>query len=256
MVKIISWNVNGMRSILKKDSFYPLIESESPDIICIQEVRATPEQVKLSEAFNKEYSFQVFNNPDTKKGYSGTAIFSKVKPIRFFKGIGIPEHDTEGRVLTIEFETYFIVNVYVPNSKTGLLRLEYRVNEWDSSFNNYLNNLEIEKPVVVCGDFNTICSELDIHNTKIIRSDNSPGATSMEINSFKNNFLKTFVDSFRIKNPEKIKYSWWSNLGKSRQSNKGWRIDYFLVSKELKFEDSDILDQVMGSDHAPCIFIF
>jgi len=256
MVKIISWNVNGIRSILKKDSFYPLIELQKPDIICLQEVRATPDQINLSESFIKEYSFQVFNSPDTKKGYSGTAIFSKTKPVRYFKGIGIPDHDTEGRVITVEYGSFFIVNVYVPNSKTGLLRLGYRVNEWDTSFNNYLLNLEIEKPVIICGDFNTICSELDIHNKQIIKIGKSPGATSMEIDYFKSKFLKNFVDSFRLKNPQKIKYSWWSNMGKSRQNNKGWRIDYFLISKNLKFEDSDILDEVTGSDHAPCVLLF
>lgn len=254
MVKIISWNVNGLRSIIKKGKFYEFVNEYNPDIICLQEVRATPDQVIFTSKFTSEYSFQIFNNPDIKKGYSGTSIFSKIKPIRCNKGIGIPNCDTEGRVITAEFEEYFIVTVYVPNSKQNLERIEYRINEWDLNFRNYLTNLEIEKPVIVCGDFNTIDSEIDIYNKKNIKLNNCPGATLLERNSFKL-FLETFVDSFRFKNPEKIKYSWWSNLGKCREHNKGWRIDYFLVSKHINFKDSDILDQVLGSDHAPCILI-
>ena len=250
-MKIISWNVNGIRSITKKNVFYSFIENTKPDIICLQEVRATPDQIILQDSFIKEYPFQIWNNPHIKKGYSGTAIFSKIKPKKIFKGIGIEEHDQEGRVLTLEFNEYFLVNVYVPNSKTDLSRLSYRINEWDVSFRDYVMNLELIKPTIVTGDFNSIHNDqIDIHNPKI---KNAAGATLEEKQSF-NKFLEYFIDSFRYFNPTVKKFSWWSNMGKSREKNNGWRIDYFLVSKQLidSIMNADILDTITGSDHAPC----
>jgi exodeoxyribonuclease-3 len=247
MTKIISWNVNGIRSILRKDTFYPMVSEYSPDIICLQEVRALPTQFILNESFMKDYPFQYFNNPTQKKGYSGVLVFSKIEPVNVFYGIGIPEHDQEGRVITLEFPEYFLVNVYVPN---GGSRFDYRVKEWDRSFREYL--LGIKKKVIICGDFNIAVNPIDIHNPKI---KNVAGVTVEERSNF-NELLELFVDSFRKKNPKIIKFSWWSAITKARESNRGWRIDYFLVSKDFNFMESDILDQVMGSDHAPCILTF
>ena len=229
ITKIISWNVNGIRSVLRKDAFYPMVSEYSPDIICLQEVRAIE-----------------------KKGYSGTGIFSKIKPIRVNNGLG--NFDIEGRVITAEYEDYFIVNVYVPNSKLDLSRLSYRIDEWDLTLRNYLLALQIEKPVIICGDFNIAYdNKLDLYNPKI---KDTAGATENERNSF-GKFLETFIDSFRVMNPEKIKFSWWSNLNNSRLNNHGWRIDYFLISPELinSIIEADILDKIMGSDHAPCLLV-
>jgi len=253
-MKIISWNVNGLRSLIKKDLFYSFVEFHDPDVICIQESRCLPGQIKLIDSFLEKYPFQIWNNPHIKKGYSGTIIFSKIKFNKSFKGIGIHEHDQEGRVITVEFESLFLVNVYVPNSKSDLSRLNYRVNEWDFSFRNYLINLESNKSVVVTGDFNSIINkDLDIHNPKI---KNVAGATEDEKNSI-NKYLEYFIDTFRYINPGIKKYSWWSNFSNSRQKNNGWRIDYFFVSKKLEnnIVNSDILDYVTGSDHAPCILL-
>jgi exodeoxyribonuclease-3 len=251
-MKIVSWNVNGLRSVLKKNAFYPFVNQTKPDMICIQECRATPEQFQFSPEFLEEYPVRIFNNPLEKKGYSGTAIFSKHVPIRSFKGIGVESLDREGRVLTFEFDDFFIVNVYVPNSKNDLSRLGYRVNEWDSSFRNFLVNLEIEKPVIICGDFNVVHRSIDIHNPSI---KNAPGMTSQERGSF-NLLFETFIDSFRTLNPQMVKYSWWSNMGNSRANNKGWRIDYILTSKLINILEADVLDSVTGSDHCPCYLLF
>ena len=243
MVKIISWNLNGIRSVLKKELWYPFVESESPDIICLQEVRALPSQFKFTIEFNKEYPYQYFHNPTVKKGYSGTAILSKIKPINVIHS----DIDSEGRVITAEFEDYYLVCVYVPNSGS---KFEYRVNEWDHLFRKYLESLN--KKVIICGDFNVASNKIDIHNPKI---KNVAGVTPEEKENF-GLLLETFVDTFRTLYPEKIKFSWWSVITKARLSNKGWRIDYFLVSKGFEYTESDILTEIMGSDHAPCMFKF
>jgi exodeoxyribonuclease-3 len=253
-MKIVSWNVNGLRSIVKKNLFYSFVDSHDADVICIQESRCLPEQIKLDSSFLEKYPFQIWNSPHIKKGYSGTVIFSKILPNKSFKGIGIHEHDQEGRVITVEFDSFFLVNVYVPNSKSDLSRLHYRINEWDYSFREYLINLDSIKSVIITGDFNSIINErLDIHNPKI---KNVAGATEEEKKSICK-YLDHFVDSFRYTNPTIRKYSWWSNFGKSREKNNGWRIDYFFLSKclEKNILVSDILDSVMGSDHAPCVLV-
>jgi exodeoxyribonuclease-3 len=253
-MKIISWNVNGLRSIIKKECFYSFVDSQNPDVICIQESRCLPEQVQLNSSFLEKYPFQIWNSPHVKKGYSGTAIFSRIVPKRSFKGIGIHDHDQEGRVITVEFDSFFLVNVYVPNSKSDLSRLNYRINEWDSSFREYLINLDSIKPVVITGDFNSIINkEIDIHNPKI---KNVAGVTDEEKKSIEK-YLEYFIDSFRYNNPGIKKFSWWSNFGKSREKNNGWRIDYFFVSKYLEKNIlvADILDSVIGSDHAPCLLV-
>ena len=241
--KIISWNVNGIRSVIRKDLWYPFVNDNEPDIICLQEVRASKDQFSFNSDFNEKYQYQTFHCHQTKKGYSGTAILSKIEPIKTI----FPEFDTEGRVIVAEFDDYYLVNVYVPN---GGSRFEYRVNEWDNVFRDYLKTLT-QKKVIVCGDFNVAHKTIDIHNPKI---KNIAGVTAEERSNF-NKLLEIFVDSFRKKNPETIKFSWWSNMHQSRSKNHGWRIDYFLVSKDLVFLETDILDQIMGSDHCPILLI-
>jgi exodeoxyribonuclease-3 len=243
-MKIISWNLNGIRSVLKKEKFYPFINEESPDIICLQETRALPSQVKFTSEFENEYPFRYWNNPEHKKGYSGTAIFSKIEPLT----ISYSPFDDQGRIICAKFEDYYIITVYVPNSGS---RFEYRTMEWDNQFLEYLKNFE--KKIIVCGDFNVISNKtLDIYNPKI---KDTAGATLLEMKNFKM-FLEYFVDAYRSKHPQEIKFSWWSNMYKARDKNNGWRIDYFLVSKDFDFEDSGILTHITGSDHAPCFLHF
>jgi len=244
-MKIVSWNLNGMRSVLKKDLWYPFVEQHQPDIICLQETRALPTQVTFTDSFKKEYPFRYWNNPLYKKGYSGTAIFSKTEPLE----INYSPFDDQGRVVHLTFENFNLITVYVPNSGS---RFEYRTLEWDHKFLEYLKGFG-DKPLVICGDFNVISNkQLDIHNPKI---KDCAGATKEEMDNFKG-FLELFVDTFRFKYPQEIKYSWWSNMRESRKKNNGWRIDYFLVSKDFVFEDSNILTDIHGSDHAPCFITF
>jgi exodeoxyribonuclease-3 len=242
MTKIISWNVNGIRSLLRKDLWYPFVNRCCPDIICLQEVRADQTQFDFSDEFNTKYRYQTFNKHFVKKGYSGTAILSKIEPIKTWT----PEFDKEGRIIVAEYNDYMLVCVYVPNAGS---RFEYRVNEWDILFRNFVSTFE--KPVIICGDFNVAVEKIDIYNPKI---KNVAGVTIMEKYNF-GKLLETFVDSYRKKNPETIKFSWWSNMYKSRSKNHGWRIDYFLVSNSLTFHEADILDSVMGSDHAPVLLV-
>jgi len=244
-MKIVSWNLNGIRSVLKKDKFYPFINQESPDIICLQETRALPSQVKFTSEFENEYPFRYWNNPEHKKGYSGTAIFSKIQPIN----VSYSPFDDQGRVICAEFEDYNLVTVYVPNSGS---RFEYRILEWDYLFLNYLKNLN-GKELIICGDFNVISNNrLDIYNP-IMKS--AAGNTEEEMDNFES-FLEVFVDAYRLKHPQEIKFSWWSNMYQARQKNNGWRIDYFLVSKNFQFEECNILTEITGSDHAPCFLTF
>ena len=246
-MKILSWNINGIRSILKKELFYPAFETEQPDIICLQEVRASNDQFTLSDSFKNEYPWMHFNECKSKKGYSGTAIISKIKPIKFIEGTFDLD---QGRVTVAEFEKFTLVCVYVPNSGS---RFDYRVGEWDALFNDFIVELQIDKPVIVCGDFNVVSNkEIDLYNSK----SKGAGATKEEIANFKI-VLETYVDSFRYLNPNKVKYSWWSNMHSSRDKNNGWRIDYFLVSKQLldNITDADILCDVHGSDHCPVSLI-
>jgi exodeoxyribonuclease-3 len=242
MTKIISWNVNGIRSLLRKDLWYPFIESKNPDIICLQEVRATDKQFDFNNEFNNIYPYIHTHTHQTKKGYSGTAIISKIEPIEVWS----PDFDTEGRILVAEYTDYFLICVYVPNSGS---RFDYRVKEWDQLFQNFLN--KFNKKTIICGDFNIAHKPIDIYNPKI---KNVAGVTPEERENFEI-LLESFVDSFRKKNPKTIKFSWWSNMYSARSKNNGWRIDYFLLSPGFEFQDSDILDSIMGSDHAPILLI-
>ena len=245
-MKIISWNVNGIRAVIKK-GFYDFIDEYKPDILCLQETKAHPEQVDIKL---NQYPYQFWNSAE-KKGYSGTAIFSKKEPLSIKNNIGIDKHDNEGRVIAVEFEDYFLVTVYTPNSKRELLRLEYRAQEWDVDFLKYLKKLEEEKPVIFCGDLNVAHKEIDLKNPKTNKR--NAGFTDEERSGFDNYIESGFIDTFREFEKGEGHYTWWSYMFNSRAKNVGWRIDYFCISQILrsKLAKSYILKDVMGSDHAP-----
>ncbi len=243
-MKIISWNVNGIRAVLGK-GFLKFIESENPDIVCIQETKAHPDQVdKIMHDYEHHYWHSA-----KKKGYSGTAIFSKIKPISVLYGDG-PMNDDEGRVITLEFKKYHLVTVYTPNSQRGLTRLKHRKN-WDKNFLKFLKDLEKKKPVIFCGDLNVAHKEIDIARPK--SNIHNAGFTIEEREGFDNYIKAGFIDTFREFNKEPENYTWWSYMFKARERNVGWRIDYFCTSKSLRkhLKDAFILPKVMGSDHCP-----
>jgi len=247
-LKIVSWNVNGLRSIITK-GFYEFLKTEKPDIICLQETRADESQVKLEL---EGYPHRFWDAAE-KKGYSGTAVFSTHEPLTVTKELGKPEHDGEGRVITLEYKKFYLVNVYVPNSKRGLERLDYRHKSWDVDFLAYLKKLEKKKPVIVCGDFNVAHKEIDLANPKT--NVKNAGFTPQEREGFDNFVAAGLVDTFREFTKDGGHYTWWSNMANSRERNIGWRIDYFLVSKKIMpdVKKSYILPAVMGSDHAPVV---
>lgn len=247
-MRLISWNVNGIRAAMKKD-FVSSFEAMRPDILCLQETKAQDDQVL--EAVAEIEHFHVYTNSAEKKGYSGTAIFTKEKPLSVHYDMGIAEHDTEGRVIVAEFPKYILVTVYTPNSGAELKRLGYR-QQWDAAFLSYMRELEREKPLVICGDLNVAHREIDIARPKA-NYNKTAGYMQEEIDGMDNIHAAGFVDTFRHVHPEKIKYSWWSFRAGARKKNIGWRIDYFLTSAALKSEikDADIFDDVMGSDHCP-----
>ena len=245
MTKMISWNVNGLRAIYKK-GFVDIFNEINADIFCIQETKLQEGQIDLSFPGYEMYWIYA-----EKKGYSGTAIFTKIKPISVTKGIGIEEHDKEGRVITLEFEDYYLVTVYTPNSQTELKRLDYRM-KWEIDFKAYIKELEKKKPVVICGDLNVAHKEIDLKNPKTNRK--NAGFTDEEREKFTELLNDGFIDTFRYFYPnEEGKYSWWSYRFSARKKNAGWRIDYFLVSEALKdkLKSADILSDIMGSDHCP-----
>ena len=247
-MKILSFNVNGIRAVVGK-TFIEDMQAQVPDVICLQETKATPDQV--AEAVVTLSGYQVFANSAERKGYSGTAILTKVAPILVSYGIGLPDHDTEGRVICAEFESFFLVTVYVPNSGSELLRLAYR-QTWDAAFLAYLKNLEASKPVVVCGDFNVAHQSIDLARPKE-NYNKAAGYMQEEINGMNAFVGAGILDSFRVLHPESIKYSWLSYRAGARQKNVGWRIDYFLVSEAFtpKLKEAFILNEVLGSDHCP-----
>lgn len=242
-MKCISWNVNGIRAVMQK-GFIDILHTLDADFFCLQETKAQPDQIDVDTSM---YPYQYVYSAQ-RKGYSGTMIFAKEKPLNVSYGIGLEEHDTEGRVITLEYGDFYIVTVYTPNSGDGLKRLDYRM-EWDIEFAKYIKSLN--KPVMVCGDLNVANEEIDIKNPKTNRK--NAGFTDEERASFKTNLLSFMKDTYRTLYPEKVEYSWWSYRFRAREKNAGWRIDYWLVSPELmdKVQDSKILTDIYGSDHCP-----
>ncbi|MFB6340910.1 exodeoxyribonuclease III [Saccharicrinis sp. FJH62] len=248
-MKIISWNVNGIRAVVQKN-FFEDLKAMDPDMLCLQETKAQDDQV--AEALGGLEGYHIYSNSAEKKGYSGTAILSKTEPMSISKGIGINDHDNEGRVMCAEYDKFYLISVYVPNSGSELKRLGYR-QEWDLAFFNYLKKLEETKPVIVCGDFNVAHTEIDIARPKA-NYNKSAGYMQEEIDGMDRFTQSGLVDSFRYFYPDKTDaYSWWSFRAGARGKNIGWRIDYFLVSESFipEVKNASILADVMGSDHCP-----
>lgn len=245
MMKLISWNVNGLRAVMKKD-FEGIFEAMDTDVLCLQETKMQAGQLD----YDPEGYYAYYNYAE-KKGYSGTAVYTRVKPLNVTYGIQEEEHNTEGRVITCEYENFFLVCVYTPNSQPELKRVEYRM-KWEDDFREYLKMLDETKPVVLCGDLNVAHKEIDLKNPSSNRK--NPGFSDQERQQFTNLLDAGFVDSFRELHPNEVdRYSWWSYRFNARSRNAGWRIDYFVVSERLRnaIVDADILDQVLGSDHCP-----
>ncbi|MBC2723628.1 exodeoxyribonuclease III [Desulfosporosinus sp.] len=244
-MKLISWNVNGIRACVKK-GFLDFIQKENADIVCLQETKVQEDQIP----FNLDGYYQYWNSAQ-KKGYSGTAIFSKIEPVNIVFGMGKEEHDKEGRLITLEFEKYYVVTVYAPNSQRGLARLDYRM-QWEDDFLNYLKDLESTKPVIFCGDLNVAHQEIDLKNPSSNRK--NAGFTQEERNKFNEVLRKGFIDTFRFFYPDRTEaYTWWSYMFNARANNAGWRIDYVCVSEGLKnqLKRAVIYNDILGSDHCP-----
>ena len=244
-MKLISWNVNGIRACVNK-GFKEFFSKIDADIFCIQETKCQPEQIELNFEGYKSYW-----NSAEKKGYSGTAIFTKKEPINVTYGMGIEEHDKEGRVITLEFKDFYMVNIYTPNAKRGLERLGYR-QIWEDEIKKYLMKLNKTKPVIICGDLNVAHNEIDLKNPKSNRG--NAGFTDEEREKMTQLLKAGFIDSFRFLYPDKTdSYTWWSYMGRAREKNVGWRIDYFIVSQDIKdkIKEAMIYPEVMGSDHCP-----
>lgn len=247
-MKCISWNVNGIRACVKK-GFMDFYKSIDADIFCIQETKMEKGQSETD--FTLEGRYLEYWNSAEKKGYSGTAVFTKREPVNVTYGLGIEKHDKEGRVISLEFEDYFLINAYVPNSKSELERLDYRM-EWEDDMRKYLKELDNKKPVIFCGDFNVAHKEIDLKNPK--SNKRNAGFTDEERNKMTDLLNSGFSDIYRIQNPDKTDiYTWWSYIGKAREKNVGWRIDYFIVSESIKnkVKETYIYPEIMGSDHCP-----
>ena len=244
-MRLISWNVNGLRACVGK-GFLDFFDEIRADAVCLQETKMQPDQLTLELE-----GYQQYWNSAVKKGYSGTAVFTKMPPLSVKNGMGIPEHDNEGRVITCEFEKFYLVTVYTPNAQSELARLDYRMT-WDDAFREFLLELDVKKPVIVCGDMNVAHKEIDLKNPGPNRG--SAGFTDEEREKFTKLLDAGFTDTFRHLHPDLTgAYSWWSYRFKARQNNAGWRIDYFLVSDRIKDKivTASILPEVMGSDHCP-----
>ena len=245
---IVSWNVNGLRAIVKK-GFFDYINKLNPDILCLQETKALDNQVL--KVLSPLSNYHIYANSATKKGYAGTAILSKTKPITISNNLGIEAHDNEGRIICAEYANYDLVNVYVPNSGQQLERLDYRI-IWDTDFFKYLKGLEKVKPVIIGGDFNVAHQSIDLKNDKA-NYNKTAGYTQSEIDGISTLINEGFMDSFRHLHPNKIAYTYWSYRFKARERNSGWRTDYFLTSKSLltSIKSSEVLSDYYGSDHCP-----
>ena len=244
-MKIVSWNVAGIRACIKK-GFIDFFNNVDADIVCLQEVKALDNQIEF-----KPDNYYFYINPADKLGYSGVAIYTKIKPINVSYGMGIDIHDHEGRMITLEFDNFYLINQYVPNVKRDLSRLNYRMT-WEDDFRKYIKKLEEKKPVIVCGDFNVAHTEMDIKNAKANRG--NAGFTDEEREKFTNLLDSGFIDTFRYFNPDKTdSFTWWSYMGHARENNVGWRIDYFIVSKDFinNVSNSLIYREIYGSDHCP-----
>ena len=244
-MKLISWNVNGLRAAVTK-GFMESFNELDADIFCLQETKLQPDQISLELPGYEQYW-----NSAVKKGYSGTAVFTRIKPLSVTNGIGIEEHDQEGRVITAEYENFYLVCCYTPNSQRELARLEYRMT-WEDAFRNYLLELDKKKPVILCGDLNVAHQEIDLKNPKTNRK--NAGFSDEERAKMTELLDAGFTDTFRHLYPDAIEeYSWWSYMGKARERNTGWRIDYFITSKRLddKIQEAKIHQQIFGSDHCP-----
>ena len=243
-MKFISWNVNGLRAVVGKD-FESIFKTLDADFFCLQETKMQAGQLDLQFE-----GYESFWNYADKKGYSGTAIYTRHKPLNVTYGIGIDQHDHEGRVITLEMNNFFLVTVYTPNSQDELRRLDYRM-QWEDDFQAYLHSLDQKKPVIVCGDMNVAHQEIDLKNPKTNRR--NAGFTDEERQKMTQLLGAGFTDTFRWKYPEEVTYSWWSYRFKARERNTGWRIDYFLVSNRLQAEvlDAKIHTDILGSDHCP-----
>jgi len=245
MLKFVSWNVNGLRACLGK-GFADYFQQADADFFCLQETKMQPGQAEIPAE-----GYHLYMNSAEKKGYSGTAIFARKEPLSVFHGLGIPEHDHEGRVITLEYPDFYLVTVYTPNSQRELTRLDYRMN-WEDAFREYLKDLDGKKPVVVCGDMNVAHQEIDLKNPK--SNQQNAGFTPQEREKMTALLSSGFTDTFRYLYPErKDIYSWWSYMFHARENNAGWRIDYFLVSDRLRerIREATIETQVFGSDHCP-----
>ena len=243
-MKIISWNVAGFRAVLKK-GFEDFFDAQDADIFCINESKVLEDQFDY-----RPEGYYMYLNPAEKKGYSGVLVFSKIEPLNVTYGMGIEEHDHEGRMITLEYKDFYLVSVYVPNVKRELERLDYRM-VWEDDFRSYVKKLEKKKPVVICGDMNVAHEEIDIKNAKA--NIGNAGFTYEERGKMTDLLDSGFIDTYRYYNPESELYTWWSYIGKAREKDVGWRIDYFLVSKDIinKVKKTYIFRDIMGSDHCP-----
>ena len=245
-MKLISWNVNGLRAVLRKGVFEEFVAETKPDIVCLQETKSPGDAIPVNLP-----KYRTYWNHAERKGYSGTVTFVRKEPISVTQGINIEKHDSEGRVLMCEFDDYYVVNVYVPNSKRDLSRLQYRVEEWDVDFLAYVKKLEKKKPVIFCGDLNVAHKEIDLTHPKA--NVKNHGFTPEERRGIDNIIDAGFVDTFREKEQAGEHYTWWSPMGNCRAKNVGWRIDYVMISESLRprLQEAFILSEIMGSDHCP-----
>lgn len=243
-MKLISWNVNGLRAVVKKD-FQSIVDQLDADVISIQETKLHQDQIDLELPGYHQYFYDA-----ERKGYSGTAIFTKEEPINVTRGLGVEELDTEGRTLTLEFPKFYLIDSYSPNSQQELKRLDFRM-QYDDALRGYMQRLSEDKPVVLCGDLNVAHEEIDIKNDKT--NHKNPGFSDEERNKFSELLDSGFIDTFRYMHPDEVKYSWWSYRFNARKNNAGWRIDYFVISNNGKdmIAKADILNDIFGSDHCP-----